>query len=251
MTTKLSKQDIRYLLIADARLNDPMNRFRLFPESKWFEERLLIGTQAVTNIKRRLIKKGLLEETKHGEIILSELANQFITERQTQGKHYPVEIPTPGQVSAGDKSSGELITYTSDINDFLSDTISILDIEYVDKIVVAYEVVGNSMEEEEIFPGNYVIVEVNPDKARQTNRIIVTKYWHLDDSDNDPPKGPTLKAYKGEGKDPSGRNCHVLGWIGKNEKNNPHTIYARNIEPIGIVIGVYTPYPKSTKSKVK
>ncbi len=243
MAKRLSKQEVRYLLIAHARLSDPTNEFGIFPDSQWFEDRLFIGSQGVTNIKRRLKRKGYLEISDYGETVLSDSALAFVSQRQTRAERSPVEIITPGQVSAGDRSAGELRVNASDISDYITDTIPVIGMEYVDKPVVAYEVVGNSMEEEEIFPGNYVIVEVNPNKAYDTNRIIVTKYLGMDD-DSSSLKGPTLKANKGRGKDPRGRPCHVLGWTGKNYKHNPYTIYARHIEPIGVVIGVFSPLPK-------
>lgn len=76
MAIKLTKQEIRFLLLADKWINDPINEYALFPESKWFEDRLYIGTQGVTNIKRRLLEKKFLDLIE-GETRLSHLAKEF------------------------------------------------------------------------------------------------------------------------------------------------------------------------------
>ena len=236
----LTQRELEYLLIIDAYLNDPTNPSRIFPPSSVFMEYMKALKTSVSTYKGNLIRKGWLDVI-NGEVRLSPHAENFLQERAGAIRNTQVQtayVPLPGEVSAGHQSHGELQVYARDIGDKVEDSIPIpssnplLD-------VVAYEVVGTSMEHDGIFEGDYVIVEVNPNKALQKGHVIVTKYLKTGETlDSDELRGPTLKFNKGVQSDANNDSYYLLGWK-TTFVENPKEIRAGYIAPIGVVIGVY------------
>jgi SOS-response transcriptional repressor LexA len=197
----LTAQERRFLVLAEAYINDPVNQNGLFPTNKWFENILSITKAGVSNLKSNLFKKAILEK-RNGRIQLTQKAWDFL-KSNSQGEVPNIFILKPGQVSAGLAAGGELEVLASEIMDLIEDMLPIPAIEPRGK-VVAYQVKGDSMESEGIYEGDYVLVEVNPGVALTKNKMIVAKYFLRGDVRSEL-RGPTLKIYKGEDKDSKGK----------------------------------------------
>lgn len=231
----LTTQEIRFLILAESYINDPVNQHGVFPPNRWFENILSISKAGVSNLKASLSRKGIFEK-ENGRIQLTQKAWDFL-KSPSRGVTSNLYILKPGQVSAGKAAGGELKVLASEITDLIEDTLTIPSPEPRGKIV-AYEVVGDSMESEGIYQGDYVIVEINPRIALSDGKMIVAKYLLRDDEDGSELRGPTLKIYRGERKDAKGRFA-LLGRRRDYGQTNPYLIEAGSILPIGPVIGVY------------
>ena len=235
-----TKQETRFLILAESYIDDPIHDQGLFPENKWFEDKLGISKSGVSNLKTSLIRKEYLE-IKDGQTVFAKKAREFLNSLSEQGDPSVLYVLTPGAVSAG-RASGELSVFANEVDDTLTDSIAIPAIQFQvgnDKSyskIVAYRVIGDSMEREGIIEGDYVLVETNPQKALLENRLIVTKYLLKGESlDRDELRGPTLKFYKGkEGK-------YAILTTSKQIFDRPYLyeIEASYLDPVGIVIGVY------------
>lgn len=234
-----TKQETRFLILAESYIDDPIHDQGLFPDNKWFEDKLGISKSGVSNLKTSLLKQEYLE-VKDGQTIFTNKAREFLNSLSKQGDPSVLYVLTPGAVSAGRASGGELPILASEVDDSLTDSIAIpaIQLQAENKAypkIVAYRVIGNSMERDGIFEGDYVLVEVNPRKVLE-NRLIVTKYLLKDElQDRDMLRGPTLKFYKGK------RDNYAILSTSKPIFGNPYLyeIEASYLEPIGIVIGVY------------
>ncbi len=235
-----TRQETRFLILAEAYINNPVNEQGLFPDHKWFEDHLGISKSGVGNLKNGLIKNEYLE-VKDGRVILTNKARGFLDGLSDRGEPVTLYILTPGGVSAGRARGGELPVLAGEINDTLTDSIPIPKTELTLEKgkypkIVAYRVFGDSMERDGIVEGDYVLVEVDPKKALAENRLIVTKYLLKNEfQDRDMLRGPTLKFYKGmRGKYAILTTSQVIF-----EKPYSYEIEASYLEPIGRVIGVY------------
>ena len=239
MNDILTPRELEYLLIAHDYVNNPINANRRFPDSTHFQTIMGIGKSGVSNLKRNLLDKGCLEHNEGGEVRLSSEVEDYLDDRRNDREIQVSYIPIPGDVSAGMLVNGELAVYAQDVGDDIRKSIPIPHSDPQSK-VVAYRVVGDSMENEHIYEDDYVLVEVNPNAAYQENRLVVARYLLLDENlERHPLRGPTLKAYKGEVVEPSGRKYHLLGWKRNYGKPNPHEIQASYFLPVGIVIGIF------------
>lgn len=235
-----TRRETRFLILAEAYVNNPINEQGLFPDHKWFEENLGISKSGVSNLKSNLLQEEYLE-VKNGQTKLTSKAQEFLDGLSEQGEPTTLFVLTPGGVSAGRASGGELPVLSSEIEDTLTDSIPIpyIDLTSIDSNypkIVAYQVFGNSMEREGIVEGDYVLVEVNPKKALSENKLIVTKYLLKDEQlDKDMLRGPTLKFYKGI------RGKFAILTTSREIFGQPYVyeIEASYLEPIGRVIGVY------------
>jgi hypothetical protein len=175
-------------------------------------------------------------EKKNGRIQFTQKAWDFL-KSSSRGVANNLYILKPGQVSAGKAAGGELKVLASEVTDLIEDALTIPSLEPRGRIV-AYEVVGDSMESEGIYQGDHVIVEINPGVALSPGKMIVAKYLLREDEDGSELRGPTLKIYRGERRDAKGRFV-LLGRRRDYGQTNPYLIEAGTIIPIGPVIGVY------------
>ena len=187
------------------------------------------------SLKSNLLGKGILEK-RDGRIQLTQKAWDFL-KPPSRGTSSNLYLLQPGQVSAGKATGGELEVLASEVTDVIEDALAIPSVEPRGR-VVAYEVIGNSMESEGIFQGDYVIVEINPRVALSDGKMIVAKYLLRDEKDGSELRGPTLKIYKGDRIDAKGR-FFLLGRKRDYGQTYPYLIEAGIIFPIGPVIGVY------------
>ncbi len=155
----------------------------------------------------------------------------------------PTAVRVRGTVRAGPTSSSDLdVSIGNDIESpiFVPNT-------QLERNTYALKVIGNSMEHENIFEGDYVIVEELFEGQEQPllGEIIVAEYVPLDsEKDNsrndlldDDFMGLTLKIVKVK-ENKSGENVYYLGWQKGNE-SNPNIIPVRRLRSVRRVIGVY------------
>ena len=155
----------------------------------------------------------------------------------------PASIRVRGTVRAGRTSLSDLdVSVGSDIEGpiFVPNT-------QLERNTYALKVLGNSMEHENIFEGDYVVVEELFEGREQPviNEMIVAEYVPLDlkndESDDeisdDDYMNLTLKIVKA--KEPkSGEYVYYLGW-GKDNESNPNVIPVQKLRNVRRVIGVY------------
>jgi SOS-response transcriptional repressor LexA len=158
------------------------------------------------------------------------------------------DISLFGVVKAGLGSRlDDLAVYSGD------ETISIPHITSDPSKVFALRVDGESMVHEDIFPGDYIVIEKASLIELQEGDLVVVRY--LPESFNKKTReqidiarqdihnfeGPTLKYYSKQ-KRGSGEAMHRLSWK-TDPQNSPFAIYTRYIEPdeTGKVIAIYTP----------
>jgi SOS-response transcriptional repressor LexA len=209
------------------------------------------STNHLSNILRSLEEKGYIERT-DGRLSLTEKAFEYFSRLSERGKSVrpfsilPVPIQVNGQVKAGPTEAEVLVVYETSSGKF----IPVPDVN-PERKVYALEVIGNSMEHEKIYEGDYVIVEeFSPSNQRIPNSDELAVFMYvplyvvlenpkaqITDSDY---VGPTLKYCK-EMKE---EKYYRLGWkSGLDSKTEiPITIKAARIRPIGKVIGIYRPF---------
>jgi SOS-response transcriptional repressor LexA len=196
MKNEPTKQERRFLALAQNYMNDPVNENGEFPSHFWFEQMLDLAKPRVTYLKQSLISKGYLKVIQ-GRVILAEKAIQLLQQNPKIKEVRVAQIQLLGQVSAGTKSGQELVAYTRDAEDYSAKSIAIPEVKPNAKII-ALEVKGDSMESEGIFENDIVIVELTPNKVPRENTLIIAKYLLRGESiDIDPLRGPTQKFIKG------------------------------------------------------
>ena len=209
----------------------------------------------VLTLVARLQKKELVERvqnrisvTNKAEKYLSDLAKPIRTLSVV-----PTQLRVVGSVKAGTASPDELEV---DTNFSSLETISIPSTK-LEKDMYALKVVGESMEHEGIYDGDYVFVEAfsGVDSPRD-GEMIVAKYYPLDlendDFDVSVPEtdyfGPTLKIFsRGEKNENNKQEVFHLSW--KKEKElNKYAIIASRLKPLGRVVGVYREINNNSQS---
>lgn len=206
------------------------------PNNNWLAEQLHIQPNGVSNHKNRLKDKGYLENDS-----LTKKALNALTESRFV---LPTQIPVYGQVKAGRVRQDEIVVDIQLDGSFL-DTITIPPLVDTSE-VFALKVVGESMEDENIFSGDHVIVQrFKESETPKQGELIVTHYLHIENEEFIDPdslglgeipeeylEGPTVKYfYKKDGKI---RLSHRKD-VGKSK----YTIETRFYKAIGRVIGVY------------
>jgi SOS-response transcriptional repressor LexA len=219
------------------------------PYSSQLQEDFGYGTKYITTLIERLEEKGFLNR-REKRAYLTEKATTYLSTENIPARRYSI-IPTQVNV-LGTVTAGRTFDEFNDVNvkiDYSSQDVLMVPLTKPDREIYALKVVGQSMEHEKIFEGDYILVEeFMPFDGPKENEIIVTKYFplpskeELEDKNVNIPESDysdlTLKVYK-EAIDPiSARKYYRLGWK-KDNASNPYVIEAGAIKPIARVIGVY------------
>lgn len=227
-------------------------RHENFPDNSWLARQLDRNETQICNLKKKLKEKGYLWK-EEGIVSLTEKAYRYLERLQSKDGNItpPLEIPIWGEVKAGKTKRDELAVYLHDLatTDIDVPTIAIPQTKKTGSTIFVLRVVGQSMEHEGIFDGNYVIVERFQDGTNEgpkENEMIVTRYLPSSaeeyakqqgvDWSDEWLEGPTIKFY-GQ-REENGELIHRLSWR-KDINSSPYTIKTRYIKPVGRVIGVY------------
>jgi hypothetical protein len=155
----------------------------------------------------------------------------------------PTLIRVRGTVRAGPTADADLeVSLGNDIESPI-----LIPNTQLERNTYALKVLGNSMEHENIFEGDYVIVEeLFQDREQpQLGEMIVAEYAPLDSQSADPGNDVsgvefmalTVKIVKAK-ELRSGNEIYYLGWQKGNE-SNPNQIPIRELRRVRRVIGVY------------
>jgi SOS-response transcriptional repressor LexA len=213
---------------------------------QWIEKRMGVEKSSVSDLKARLINKGYLNKDRYN-FALTDQAREYLTrpDRFLGVRAFtPFHLPLLGQVKAGRTKQDEIRVDLSNFGDKDSTTIPI---PYLVPETNAFvlEVVGQSMEHEDIREGDYVVVQPYPSTHRpKQGDLIVAKYLPpANESDaeemgrifDDLLEGPTIKYYAEIASD---ERPIRLSWR-RDVSRSPYTIATKFIDPIGRVVGVY------------
>lgn len=193
--------------------------------NKWLSERTGHESNHITQIKRELAKLKFITENTD----LTNSGREYIRNHFGPFVVKSVSIHVQGKASAG---PSEVSVNLDGLNHPSERTINVPSSS--NKDIFAIKIEGVSMVQEGILDGDYVIVEKQDSLWwPEPQDMIVTMY--LPDSETVIEfVGPVLKIYlKRDGE----RGCE-LGWHKANE-TNIFKIKARDLRPIGKVIGVY------------
>lgn len=196
-----------------------------YRNNKWLSEQTGHESNHITQIKRELVKLKLIT----GNTDLTPKGREYIRNHFGAFVVKSVSIHVQGKASAGPSE----VSVNLDDLDFPST--QVIDVPSVSsKDVFALKVEGLSMVQEGILEGDYVIVEKQDSLWwPEPQDMIVTMY--LPDSRTATEfLGPVLKIYIKR----YGEHGCELGWHKANE-TNIYKIKARDLRPIGKVIGVY------------
>jgi SOS-response transcriptional repressor LexA len=219
------------------------------PYSTQLQDDFRYNTKYITTLIERLEEKGYLTR-REKRAFLTEKAISYLSTENLQARRYstiPTQVKISGSVKAG-KSFDKFNDVDVDV-DHSSEDVLIVPLTKPDRNIYALKVIGQSMEQEKIFEGDFIIVEeFTPFDGPKDNEIIVTKYYpmpsgggfEVEESDIDERdySGLTLKVYKEETNPVNGRKYYRLGWK-KNNSSNPYVIEAGAIKPVARVIGVF------------
>lgn len=208
----------------------------------------------LNNLVRGLANKKGFVEIIDRRLSLTNKAFEYFSSLSERGKSVrpfsvlPVSIQVSGQVKAGPSETDVLVNYGNVSNKF----IAVPDVS-PDRKVYAFEVVGDSMEHENIYEGDYVIVEEVDNKKETSvnpNELAVLMYVPLYVVSDD----PTLPITEGDYLGPTLKYCrefaeekyYRLGWKSDlhSKVEKPTTMRAARIRLIGKVIGVYRPFKR-------
>ena len=213
----------------------------------------LVGTEragyrpnAMWNRLERLLKKGYVYRSS-GRVGLKPKAHDFFTSLINQEFESNSLIPIPaqirivGQVKAG-KTSADVLEFDPQNHA----TILVPNVRDERRTFV-YQVVGDSMNTENIFEGDFVIVEEFAHTSAEQpsiGELIVARYlpYHMRNEfedqqySEDDYEGPTLKRYYTRQID--SREVIELSWRG-GIKGSSEKLMAVDIIPIGRVIGLF------------
>jgi SOS-response transcriptional repressor LexA len=231
-----------------------------YPDNSWLGLQMHISDSGVCNLKRHLQEKGYLRR----ESILAvptEIAEQYLADLPSV---VPVYIPVWGEVSAGKRRPDDVAVYMSHVSNEAAEDVPAIVIPDVstrsESRVFALRVIGNSMENENIFAGDYVIVQqYQGSEWPREGEMIVTRYlpYYAEQDDEDDwmdysditdesLEGPVVKylrdveEVKGlqDVEEVKGRRIYCLGWRKTNGQRDS-IIKTHVLLPIGRVLGVY------------
>lgn len=193
--------------------------------NEWLSEQTGYESNHITQIKRELFKLKLITENTDLTVKGKEYIRSHFGPFVVKG----VSIRIQGSASAG---PSELDISLDDLNSPSNEILRLPSLS--NKDIFAIKVEGVSMVQEGILDGDYVIVEIQDSLWwPEPQDMIVAKYLPETEMASEF-IGPVLKIYiKRDGE----RGCE-LGWHKANEKNI-YKIKARDLQPIGKVIGVY------------
>jgi hypothetical protein len=195
------------LLLATVRYSWTISREKP-PDNQWLAEELGICPGGVVNLKHSLKTKGLLD-SRFKKAVLTESAKQLLDSLSVIN---PTKVIVVGQVKAGRTRPDQIEVVMRDISfpvDADSPSITIPQVEKPGA-VFALEVVGQSMESENIFEGDYVIVQSFLDSEKpRPGELIIAQYLPICDEEyvnleevaaggdipDDYLEGPTVKYY--------------------------------------------------------
>jgi SOS-response transcriptional repressor LexA len=196
-----------------------------YRSNKWLSEQTGHGSNHITQIKRELVKLKLItantDLTPKGREYVRNHFGPFVVKS--------VSIHVQGKASAGPSE----VSINLDDLDFPST--QVIDVPSVSsKDVFALKVEGLSMVQEGILEGDYVIVEKQDSLWWPEPQDMIVTMYVPDSGTTTEFLGPVLKIYlKRYGE----RGCE-LGWHKANE-TNIYKIKARDLRPLGKVIGIY------------
>lgn len=209
------------------------------PTSQDIANELGITLKYALTIVGRLEKKELVKRVETKVLLVMKNVEEFLVGLELPVRPLsvvPTQILIRGEVRAG-KADTEII-----LDEGRENTVRIPD-SRLDRDTFLLRVVGRSMEHENIYDGDYIIVEnyVGLEKPN-VGDIIVTRY--IEDIPDetieispDDFSGLTVKVYSGEIYR-GNTILYKLSWK-KDKVFNPYTIIARGLIPVGRVIGVY------------
>jgi SOS-response transcriptional repressor LexA len=221
------------------------NRENRVPDNNWLAKQLNVTSSGISNLKRSLKEKGFLAGNSRATS-LTEEALSLLSKSQFV---FPTQIPVLGKVKAGRVRQDDIIVEINNIDqlsDFLTETITIPQVGDTSE-VFALRVVGQSMEDENVFDGDYVIVQRFKDnEAPKQGEMIVTQYLHIDDEEyvdteylnssgqlpDEYLEGPTVKYFYRQ-------NEKIRLSHRKNTHTSSYTIETRFHRPVGRVVGIY------------
>lgn len=196
-----------------------------YRSNKWLSEQTGYESNHITQIKRELVKLKLITENTD----LTPKGREYIRNHFGPFVVKSVSIHVQGKASAGPSE----VSINLDDLDFPSTRI--INVPSVSsKDIFALKVEGLSMVQEGILEGDYVIVEKQDGLWWPEPQDMIVTMYVSDSGAATEFLGPVLKIYiKRYGE----RGCE-LGWHRANE-TNIYKIKARDLRPIGKVIGVY------------
>jgi len=220
---------------------------------QWLQQQLGVGKSGVSDLKRQLILKRYLKKDRNNFLLTDQaLASlRTLSNRASQLNITPSQLPLRGMVKGGRAAQGEI---EIDLKDFVDENASTIPIPFIQSMenVFALQVVGSSMEHENIYQNDYVIVEgFTENEWPKQGELIITKYLAPKDElyvegatpssasqgsvPDDVLEGPTVKFYFDKADE---ERPYRLSWR-KDVYQSPYTIVTKYIVPIGRVIGVY------------
>jgi SOS-response transcriptional repressor LexA len=214
----------------------------------WLWQEAHVSRSAISNYIAKMVKNGYLEKRADKSLWPTQKADALVKKRENDLASFkrqpikPLTMRIRGQVKAGQAYQDELEVDLIEFDEPGNKTLIIPETA-IENNVFALQVVGNSMEQENIFEGDFVIIEEFKEyQSPQQNQLIVTYYdpIHDEDSgfdDDTEMLGPTIK-YVRETQNSNGMKYYVLSW-NKDAESNPQAIRAAKIKPIGKVVGVY------------
>jgi SOS-response transcriptional repressor LexA len=203
-------------------------------------------------VKNRLIAKHVLQGERRGCRFTDEAVALFLPQPQEVIRRVPMEFPVLGQVKAGRTPQDNLRVYMTDpklISPEARDMRVIPGVEE-DSDVFLLEVVGNSMVDNGIHEGDYLLVKPFKNGAGpRQGQLIVARYVlaadHIQGNKgkekmyaDDLYEGPTVKYYTYD--DTSDAPHRLMSHLKDSESKVK--IHACEIEPVGYVVGQYRDY---------
>lgn len=211
-----------------------------FPTNSWLGQQLHLNDNGICNLKHSLKEKAFIHKER-GVDVLTEKALRYLDSRQNDsGIAIPLRVRVLGKVQAGPKEQDQMrVVMLDSVDDAPTITIPHTGAE---SIIYALQVIGQSMEHEHVFDGDYVIVEkFDGSRGPKQNEMIVTMYLPPnvepnEDWNDDWLDGPTVKFYFEMEED--GKKIYRLSWL-RDIIASPYTIKTKYVKPVGRVIGVY------------
>ena len=220
-----------------------------YPDNQWLKKKLNLTESGISNLKKSLREKKYLDP-KFQNAVLTPVARRVL---RSLAFTPPLEITVLGEVKAGDAEFEDVVTIqdVDNLTDLELDTISIPNTIGTDRQVYALKVSGKSMERENIYEGDFVVIQkCLPFERFKDGDLIVAKYlhkekeWMVDLSDESwsdnisesDLSGPTLKRiYYGNW---NLRIRHVLTPF-KEDRDSEYVIQTWHVVPKGKVISVF------------
>lgn len=242
----VTDRETDFLLLVQKHINENGKA----PSNTWLSDELHISKSGVSNLKRKLKEKGFLDNMLKESKLTQKAQNLIESLVGRIAIATPITIPLVGNVKAGRTKHDEIVVTLPSIEDLnLSDitqyrTISIP--TQNERVIFALEVIGRSMEHENIFDGDIVLVQpININETITDGELIIAMYlppyneneFEEGSSGNIPIEyfeGPTIKYFYTNPKTKQAR----LSWR-KSHDLSEYTTITKEVRPIGKVIGIY------------